>query len=156
MRGPCSRHFRGAGGGPCQNPGAQRHAQRPPGPRVGGYAWTIGLGRIPGGPKAPHGGALVCISAISGVPGRGGTPQNTHRNSFLFYNSKICYLSQISVLVQMNPFIYHASEQFYCSTDQKKRRPWLLNKGGLPFRTHTTALKAHQTPPAHRRKMNFN
>ena len=117
-------------GGPCQKSGAHRHAQRPPGPRVGGCAWPIGLGRIPGGPKVPRGGAFVCISAISGVPGRGGNPQNPCRIVYLLYNRKICFSSVVAVLVQSFTVPYRL----------KKRRPWLLKRAACRFATNTAPL----------------
>ena len=124
------------------------------------HVWVGMLGPLAWGASRAaqlcHKEVRLCVYRPSPACPAGAAPPKTRTETvFLFYNSKICYLSQISVLVQMNPFIYHVSEQFYCSTDQKKRRPWLLNKGGLPFRTHTTALRAHQTPPAPQTKNEF-
>ena len=131
-------------GGPCQKSGAHRHAQRPPGPCVGGCAWPIGLERIPGGPKVPRGGAFVCISAISGVPGRGGNPQNPCSISFLLNNRQICFSSVVSVLVQLVTVPYRL----------KKRRPWLLKRAACRFATHTAPLSraggcTHTDRPVH-------
>ena len=123
-------------GGPCQKSGAHRHAQRPPGPCVGGCAWPIGLGRIPGGPKVPRGGAFVCISAISGVPGRGGNvPPKPVQN-------------RLSVIQQKNLFQFSCgcfSSVVYCSLPIKKKAALAVKKGGLPFRDKHSAVE----PGAH-------
>ena len=123
------------------------------------HVWVVVLGPLAWNASRAvqrcHTEAPLCVyRPYPACPAGAAPPKTRTETVFLFYNSKICYLSQISVLVQMKPFICHASEQFYCSTDQKKRRPWLLQKGDLPFRTHTTALR-HQTPPAPQTKNEF-
>ena len=146
----CAAHVHGISGAP-----AAGHAKTlaPTGIPNGhpAHVWVGMLGPLAWGASRAaqrfHTAVRLCVYRPSPACPAGVAPPKTRTETvFLFYNSKICYLSQISVLVQMKPFIYPVSEQFYCSTDQKKKAALAVEKGRLAVSHTHNGIEAHQTP----------